>query len=41
LRWDVAGIAGLKKFDPDSGLTVGITYEFQAFNRKRVPRTTK
>ncbi len=41
LRWDVAGIAGLKRFDPDAGLAVGITYEFQAFARKRSPRTIK
>jgi hypothetical protein len=35
VRWDVAGIAGLKPYDPDSGITIGITYEFQAFHRKR------
>ncbi len=33
VRWDVAGIAGLKDFDPDSGVTVGITYEFQLFHK--------
>ncbi len=41
LRWDVAGIAGLKRFDPKAGLVVGITYEFQAFARKHSPRTVK
>ena len=41
LRWDIAGIAGLKRFDPNAGLVVGITYEFQAFARKRSPRTIK
>ena len=35
IRWDVAGMAGLKPYDPDTGVIVGVTYEFQAFNRKR------
>jgi hypothetical protein len=34
LRWDVAGIAGLLDFDPAAGITVGVTYEFQAFHGK-------
>jgi hypothetical protein len=33
IRWDVAGVKGLKEFDPDSGIVVGATYEFQAFRR--------
>ncbi len=33
LRWDLGGIAGLKHFDPASGIYVGITHEFKAFNR--------
>jgi hypothetical protein len=33
-RWDLAGIAGLKEFDPNSGITVGVTYEFHAFHKK-------
>ncbi len=33
LRWDLAGIRGLGEFDPDSGLAVGATYEFQAFRK--------
>jgi len=37
IRWDVAGMAGLKKYDADSGVIVGVTYEFQAFNRKKQP----
>ncbi len=41
LRWDIAGIAGLKQYDPDSGIAVGMTYEFQAFQRKRSPVTIK
>jgi hypothetical protein len=41
LRWDIAGIAGLGKFDADSGLTLGLTYEFQAFNRKQTVKTVK
>jgi len=41
VRWDLAGIVGLKPFDPDSGLAIGITYEFQAFHRNRTPTTIK
>lgn len=41
LRWDIAGIAGLEKFDAHSGLTIGLTYEFQAFGKKRIPTTVK
>ncbi len=33
LRWDLGGIAGFKHFDPHSGVYVGITHEFKAFNR--------
>ena len=39
LRWDIAGLAGLKHFSPGWGLTVGVTYEFQAFQRKKGPKT--
>ena len=41
LRWDIAGIAGLEEFDAHSGLTIGLTYEFQAFGRKKTPTTIK
>jgi len=41
IRWDVGAVAGLREFDPDSGLTVGVTYEFQAFERKGSPNTLK
>ena len=41
LRWDLVGIAGLKDFDADSGLAVGITYESQAFGRSKSPKTIK
>ncbi len=37
VRWDLGGVAGLKHFDPRSGLIVGATYEFQAFERKGAP----
>ena len=37
IRWDLAGMAGLKRLDPDSGVIVGVTYEFQAFKRKKEP----
>jgi len=33
LRWDMGGVAGFKKYDPDSGLAVGITYVFKAFHK--------
>ncbi len=39
LRWDVAGIAGLKHFNPRSGVAVGVTFEFQAFHKNRSPVT--
>lgn len=41
LLWDLMGIAGLKHFDPRSGLALGVSYEFQAFNKKRGPVTVK
>jgi len=37
IRWDLAGVAGLMDYDPKSGIIVGFTYEFQAFNRKNSP----
>ncbi len=33
IRWDLAGVAGVMRFDPKSGIIVGVTYEFQAFQR--------
>ena len=39
VRWDVGGVAGLMRYDPKSGVIVGVTYEFQAF--KRGPRPVK
>lgn len=41
MRWDVAGLAGLEHFSPGSGLMVGVTFEFQAFHRKRTPTTIR
>ena len=38
LRWDMAGIAGFKQFDADSGVTLGVSYEFQGFH-KSTPTT--
>jgi hypothetical protein len=37
VRWDLAGVAGLMHFDPKSGIVVGATYEFQAFQRGPSP----
>ena len=31
LQWDVAGIKGLTRFSPESGVTFGLTYDFKAF----------
>jgi hypothetical protein len=39
LRWDLAGIAGIKEHDPVTGLAIGITFEFPAFERKKKPTT--
>ena len=41
LRWDAAAIAGLHHYDANTGLALGVTYEFQAFGRTRAPRTIK
>jgi hypothetical protein len=41
LIWDLTGVAGLRDFDPRSGLAIGVRYEFQAFDRKRGPVTVK
>lgn len=41
LRWDISGLAGLEHFSPSSGLIVGVTYEFQAFHKKRSPTTIR
>jgi hypothetical protein len=41
IRWDFAGIAGLMRFDPKSGVVVGATYEFQAFQRSPSPAAIK
>lgn len=37
LRWDVAGIAGLNKYDPTSGFTFGVSRDFAIF-RLNQPR---
>jgi hypothetical protein len=37
IRWDLGGVAGLTKYDPNSGVVVGATFEFQAFKRSDSP----
>jgi len=37
VRWDIGAVAGLKHYDPKSGIVVGATYEFQAFNKTSLP----
>jgi hypothetical protein len=37
IRWDLAGVAGLMHYDPRSGVVVGMTYEFQAFQGNESP----
>lgn len=39
MRWDVAGIVGFKDQNPRSGLAVSVTFDFQAFHKKRIPVT--
>jgi hypothetical protein len=39
LSWDLAGTAGLREYDHDSGIVLGLTYEFQAFDRSKKPKT--
>jgi hypothetical protein len=41
LLWDVAGIAGLGKYDADTGIALGLTFDFQAFGRKQAPKTVR
>jgi hypothetical protein len=41
IRWDVAGIAGLRRYDASSGISLGLTYEFQAFGKTRKPKTIR
>jgi hypothetical protein len=33
IRWDLAGVAGLMRYNPRSGVIAGVSYEFQAFRR--------
>jgi hypothetical protein len=33
LRWDIAGVAGLREWDPESGIAFGVTYQFKAFHK--------
>jgi hypothetical protein len=37
IRWDLAAVAGLMRYDPKSGIVVGATYEFQAFRKHEPP----
>ena len=37
VRWDLGAVAGLKHYDSKSGIVIGATYEFQAFNRNNPP----
>jgi hypothetical protein len=41
IRWDLGAVAGLMHYDPKSGIVVGATYEFQAFQRNQPPVTIK
>ncbi len=41
LVWDLAGIAGLGKYDADTGVALGVTIDLQAFNRNRNPTTVR
>lgn len=37
IRWDLGAVGGLTRFDPKSGVVVGATFEFQAFERNQSP----
>jgi len=37
IRWDIGAMAGFKHYDPKSGIVVGATYEFHAFNKTVMP----
>jgi hypothetical protein len=41
LIWTLTGIAGLRDFDPKSGICMGVSYSFQAFHKNRGPATVK
>ena len=41
IRWDFSGIAGLMRYDPKSGIVVGMTYEFHAFQKNPLPFSIK
>ena len=41
IRWDLAGVAGITQYDPDTGVVVGATFEFQAFQRNEAPVSIK
>jgi len=41
LIWDVAALAGLRRFDARSGVALGVTYELQAFHKTRTVKTVK
>lgn len=41
LTWSLTGLAGLREFDPGSGICMGVVYEFQAFHKNRGPVTVK
>lgn len=41
IRWDLGAVAGFMPYDPKSGIVVGATYEFQAFQRNQPPVTIK
>ena len=37
IRWDIGVAAGIRQYDPRSGIIIGATYEFQAFNKTGSP----
>jgi hypothetical protein len=37
IRWDLAAVAGLMRYDPKSGIVAGATYEFLAFRKHEPP----
>ena len=37
IMWDIGATAGLKRYDHKSGIVIGATYTFQAFNKVKLP----
>jgi hypothetical protein len=41
MRWDITGMAGLKHDRPCTGFAIGMSFDFQAFHKKKSPVTIR